>query len=164
MCLARDSTCPPPQPGPTLQPQRDPGNHPSTPFPEQSPGLGPPPGQGCFSHAPSPTHWLQPRGLLALPAQGLPGMIPTLAPHWVPKQRCCPAGFPATVQVRNHPAWVLFFKAKPAAYGSSQAGESNQSCSCQPTPQPQQRQIPNPLSEARDGTQILADTVGFLTC
>ena len=43
--------------------------------------------------------------------------------------------------------WVFFllsqkkFMAAPAAYGSSQARGSNQSCSCWPTPQPQQHQI-----------------------
>ena len=33
----------------------------------------------------------------------------------------------------------------------------NQSCSCQLTPQPQQRQMLNPLSKARDWTHILMD-------
>ena len=41
--------------------------------------------------------------------------------------------------------FILFFRARPAAYGSSQAGGggvvSNQNCSCQPTPQPQQHRI-----------------------
>ena len=35
---------------------------------------------------------------------------------------------------------------------------SDWSCSCWPTPQPQQRGIPNPLSEARDQTRTLLDT------
>ena len=59
------------------------------------------------------------------------------------------------------------------AYGSSWARGSNQSCSCQLTPQPQQWQIQamsstytaahgnagsfNPLSDARDQTCILMD-------
>ena len=34
---------------------------------------------------------------------------------------------------------------------------SNRSCSCQPTPQPQQHGILNPRSEARDGTCNLMD-------
>ena len=34
----------------------------------------------------------------------------------------------------------------------------------QPMLQLQQHQILNPLSEAKDGTCILTDTVGFLTC
>ena len=58
-----------------------------------------------------------------------------------------------------------FFRAIPEAYGGSQARGSDRSCSCQPTPEPQQRQIwaasathlqqcqsLNPLSEARDWT------------
>ena len=72
--------------------------------------------------------------------------------------------------------WFIFFVGgggTPVEHGSSQARGSNQSCSCQPTPQPQQRGnpswvfdlhhsscqfwIPNPLSEARDRTQILMD-------
>ena len=35
----------------------------------------------------------------------------------------------------------LVFRTAPVAYGSSQARGSNQSHSCQPTPQPQQRRI-----------------------
>ena len=38
---------------------------------------------------------------------------------------------------------------------------SNWSCSCWSMPQPQQRQIPGPLSEARDRTHILMDTSGI---
>ena len=40
--------------------------------------------------------------------------------------------------------WFLFvlrFRAAGVAYGSSQARGLNQSCSCQPTPQPQHPQI-----------------------
>ena len=41
---------------------------------------------------------------------------------------------------------------------------SDQSCSCQPMPQPGQHQILNPLSEARDPTYILMDTRVFFCC
>ena len=70
--------------------------------------------------------------------------------------------------------YFLLFRATPAACRSSQARGQIRSCSCQRIPQPQQRriwatstnlghssrqcQILNPLSEARDGTQILMDT------
>ena len=37
-------------------------------------------------------------------------------------------------------------------------GGLNRSCSCWPMPQPWQRQIFNPLSEARDQTRVLMDT------
>ena len=47
------------------------------------------------------------------------------------------------------------FRAVPMAYGSSQARGSNRSWSCWPTPQPQQRRILNPLSEARNQTRNL---------
>ena len=69
---------------------------------------------------------------------------------------------------------IVVFRVTPAAYGSSQAKESSQRCSCQSAPQPQQTwdpshicslhhssrqcQILNPLSEARDQTHILMDT------
>ena len=43
------------------------------------------------------------------------------------------------------------------SYGSFHA-RGQISCNCQPTPQPQQHQIFNPLSEARDQTCILMDT------
>ena len=67
----------------------------------------------------------------------------------------------------------LLFRVVPAAYGSSQARGQIGSCRCQPTPQPQQlrielplqpihhgsqqRQILNPLIEARDRTCVLMD-------
>ena len=54
--------------------------------------------------------------------------------------------------------YLLFFRASPVVYGSSRARGSNQSCSCWPTPQPQQCQILNPLREARDQTWILMNT------
>ena len=38
--------------------------------------------------------------------------------------------------------FFCLYRAAPTAYGGSQARGSNQSFSCQPTPQPQQRQIP----------------------
>ena len=44
--------------------------------------------------------------------------------------------------------FVLPFSATPKAYGVG----SNRTYSCRPTPQPQQRQILNPPSEARDWT------------
>ena len=67
--------------------------------------------------------------------------------------------------------FVLLFRVAPGAYGSFQ--RSNQSCSCQSTPQPQQcrscriydlhhssqkRQILNPLTGAKDRTHVLMDT------
>ena len=71
------------------------------------------------------------------------------------------------------------FRATPVVYGGSQARDQNQSCSCWPTPQPQQcgiwaasvtlhhsswqHRILNPMSEARDGTHILVDTRHSLT-
>ena len=60
----------------------------------------------------------------------------------------------------------LLFRAVPTAYGGSQARGSNRSCSCQPTPEPQQRGIraasvthttthANPLSKGRGRTRNL---------
>ena len=69
---------------------------------------------------------------------------------------------------------LCFLRAAPAACGKFPGYRSNWSCSCQPTPQPQQHQICNlccilwqhrilnPLSEARDLTRILMDTSPFL--
>ena len=37
--------------------------------------------------------------------------------------------------------FFCLFKAAPEAYGGSQAGGSNQSCCCQPMPEPQPRGI-----------------------
>ena len=68
------------------------------------------------------------------------------------------------------------FRAVPTAYGSSRARDQNQSCSCQPTQQPQQCSICdlyhssqvwilNPLSKARGRTLGLMDSwmlVGFV--
>ena len=54
-------------------------------------------------------------------------------------------------------SFAFFFRASPVAYEIPGMG-SNQSCGCQPTPQPQQRQIHNPLSEARGGIRILMHT------
>ena len=54
--------------------------------------------------------------------------------------------------------FILFyfgFRATLVAYGGSQARGSNWSHSCQPKPQPPQRWILNPLSEARDPTSNL---------
>ena len=41
---------------------------------------------------------------------------------------------------------------------------TNQSCSCQPSTQPQQCQIPGPLSESRDRTHMLMDTSQIRFC
>ena len=49
----------------------------------------------------------------------------------------------------------FLFRAAPVAYGSSPA--RGRSYSCQPTPQPQQRRILNPLSETREQVCILMD-------
>ena len=50
-----------------------------------------------------------------------------------------------------------FFRATPVVRKFPGSG-FNQSCSCQPMPQSQQRQILNPPSEARDQTRILMVT------
>ena len=55
------------------------------------------------------------------------------------------------------------FRTTPAAYGNSQARGFNWSGSSQPTPQPQQHRILNPLSQTRGLTWVLMDTVGFIT-
>ena len=57
--------------------------------------------------------------------------------------------------------FVFLFMAAPVAYGSSQA-RGWISCSCRPVPKPQQRQIFNPLSKARDQTCVLQDTSQIL--
>ena len=54
--------------------------------------------------------------------------------------------------------FFFFLRAALEAYGSSQDRGSNQSCSCQPMPQPQQCWIPYPLRKPRDQTSILIDT------
>ena len=54
------------------------------------------------------------------------------------------------------------FRAAPAAYGGSQARDQIQAAAAS-LPQPQQRRILNPLSEARDRTAISWILVGFLT-
>ena len=54
---------------------------------------------------------------------------------------------------------IFVFTAAPLAYGCSFQLEVIWSCSCRPMPQPQQHQIHNPLSEARDQTQIFMDTL-----
>ena len=73
----------------------------------------------------------------------------------------------------------FFLRATPAAYGDSQArgpigavatglhhSHSNtgpEPC-LQPTPQPQQHRILNPLSEARDRTQVFMSTIPVRYC
>ena len=67
------------------------------------------------------------------------------------------------------PIFFFLCRAPHEAYGSSQVKGSNQSYSCRPTPQPQQRRIwatsvtfttanGNVLTEARDWTCIFMDT------
>ena len=73
----------------------------------------------------------------------------------------------------------VFFRAAPMAYGGSQARGLNWSCSCQPTPQPQQWHIQAAAvtyttahsnagsltqSEARDWTQVLTDASQVRYC
>ena len=50
------------------------------------------------------------------------------------------------------------FRAAPAAYGSSQARGRMGAAAAGLTPQPQQHGVLNPLSRARDRTQVLMDT------
>ena len=67
---------------------------------------------------------------------------------------CLPLGLIILTLLLGHFLLLTFifyffglFRAAPTAYGSSHA---NQSYSCWPTPEPSQRQILNPLNEARD--------------
>ena len=54
--------------------------------------------------------------------------------------------------------FFFLFRATPAAYRKFPGYGSNWSCSCCPTPQPQQRRILNPLRETRGRIPILMDT------
>ena len=57
--------------------------------------------------------------------------------------------------------FFLFFLGHTPGIWKFPGQGSNQGCSCQPTPQPQQCQILNPLSETRDQTCILVYTSRF---
>ena len=107
----------------------------------------------------------------------LPCLRKSLALHTEPpslSKKLCPYinGLCPQCQMEPHiqykcPFFFFFFFcpfwATPVAYGGSQARGPNHSCSCWPTPHPQQSRILNPLREARIWTCILMDTVRFVS-
>ena len=69
--------------------------------------------------------------------------------------RSTPPGYLGTVNFFFFFFWL--FRATRTAHGSSQAKSQIGACSRPPTPQPQPRRTPNPLSNAKDRTHILMD-------